>query len=114
MSTNAIVTAGHTRAVWTYFVSRNSVDGIPVGTCSIWWIHPLRDDTKKGKITWIPTGPLNDDGYFGSHSLEDTIKFCRVVPDDDRQLIVVEQWSRPTEQQHTQVATVRPIRRRRK
>lgn len=80
------------RIVWTYWVSRDSIRGQLVPTCSIWWIKPVRK-VRRGRCTTWTDADENQPGRFGDYTLDETRGFCRTVPDTDLELIVVEQWA---------------------
>lgn len=77
------------RTVWVYWVSRDSKGGELSSRCSLWGDKPYRERNANGNVKWTGTS------YLGEHDLDMVHGWFRVVPDDDRMLIVVEQYVSP-------------------
>jgi hypothetical protein len=81
------------RTVWTYWVSRDSLQGELSGQCHLWWQKPLR--VKHGyRVTWVNTDEHNP-GLLGAFSPRDIKGWFRTIPETDLELIRIEMH--PTE-----------------
>ena len=80
------------KQVWTYFVSRNSLDGVLAEKCDLWGISPLRSKSTH-RVTWLGTS-VEDPGHIGEYTLDVIRGWFGVIPDSDRELIRAEQWAR--------------------
>lgn len=78
------------RVVWTYYVSRDSIAGEVSGVCQLWYVKPVR--VKRAyRVTWV-CADHRDPGHLGEYSLKEIQGWFRTVPDDDLQLLKVEQY----------------------
>jgi hypothetical protein len=73
------------REVWTYYVSRDSVNGVLSETCSLWCVKPTRT-RHNGRVTW-----KGAPGFLGLCTLEITVAWFGTYPETDLELIRVEQ-----------------------
>lgn len=76
------------RPVWTYYISRNSADGVPSATVDVWPAHPTRVVRGTCAVWELADGPMNS--YPAGH-LKQTTNVTE--PDNDRELIVCERWA---------------------
>ncbi len=82
------------RKVWTYYVSRDSFNGVLTSLCDVWWIKPLR--VKHGaRVTWVGAD-THEPGHMSRHTVDEIIEIFRVAPDNDRQLVKAERWATAT------------------
>ena len=79
-----------TRDIVTYFISRDSLDGVVTDECDLWWVRPLR--TRVGeRVTWV-AGAGPETGHLGKCTLVEVTYWFRTYPDSDRQLLKAEQY----------------------
>lgn len=82
----------------TYWISRARVLGVLVNTVEVWLVRPVRIHAGDSTVWRLPgddqdatvesaTGPVK--AHLGTWTVEHCLKECRVVPDDDYQLIRV-------------------------
>lgn len=79
------------RAVWVYFVSRDSLSGELSGKCSLWYAKPIRVQHRY-RVTWVGA----DDRYpchLGEFRCDEVFSWFKVYPETDRELIRVEQYA---------------------
>ena len=77
-------------ATWTYWVSRDSIQGELAGMCHLWYRKPMR--TKIGyRVTWL-NADEQDPGHLGEYALEDVARWFGTerVPETDLQLMKIE------------------------
>ena len=80
----------HETTTWTYFLSRDSLDGALGEKCSLWNLKPLR--TRVGsRVVWTGVG-----AHLGDFRPDEIIAWpgFHTYPETDRELLVVE--TRPT------------------
>lgn len=88
------------RPIWTYWISRDSIQGELSGKCHLWCRKPTR--TKHGyRVAWLNTDE-HDPGHVGEYDLKDIQAWFRVIPDTDLELIRCEMC--PTDAQLTEAA----------
>lgn len=75
---------------WTYFISRDSFDGILSRTCSLWGGKPTRHKSGRSVLWGNKTEPI----YMGEYHPEQLVARFRTIPETDLELIKVE--TRPT------------------
>lgn len=78
------------KPVWTYWVSRDSLDGILDAKCNVWRIKPIRVQHRY-RVTWVCADHL-DPGHLGEFPPDEVGKWFRVYPETDRELICVETY----------------------
>lgn len=83
------------RAVWVYYISRNSSKGVLRKTCRLWYRKPMRE-RGDGYVQWLPTNRA-DVGYIGEYDVDDIIRWFRTYPETDLELIRSEMY--PTAEQ---------------
>lgn len=88
-----------TRQVWTYYVTRDSIDGQLSEACDLWWIKPTRV-RHRNRVTWVATDVQNP-GHMSVHKVGDIWKYFRVIPDTDREMLRVDQWATETKNVNT-------------
>jgi len=81
------------RPVWTYYISRDSLDGVPAATCNLWWVKPTRVKHRY-HVTWVASN-LQEPGHLGEYPVEHIDVWFRTRPDTDLELIKAEQWATP-------------------
>lgn len=82
----------HERIAWTYFVSRDSLDGALSAKCTLWNAKPLR--SKVGvRVVWS-----HADGCLGEYRPDEIVVWFRTYPATDRELICVE--TRPSKAEY--------------
>lgn len=78
------------REVWTYLITRDSVNGYLSKYCSLWTVvRPAREHTDAA-VTW---GPKSGQYYLGDHHVDDISRWFKTTPDTDRECIIAEQWA---------------------
>lgn len=77
---------GNTDVTWTYWLSRDSLDGALNARCSLWHVRPLRTRVG-GRVTWTSAT-----GHLGDFRPDEIIAWraFRTYPETDRELIRVE------------------------
>jgi hypothetical protein len=83
------------RVVWTYWISRNSLQGELSGKCDVWYRKPMRVKHSY-RVTWV-ANDHRDPGHLGEHTLKDCAEWFKTIPETDLELIVTAIY--PTEQQ---------------
>lgn len=83
----------HESTTWTYWISRDSLDGALSAKCSLWCVRPLR--TRVGaRVTWTSTY-----GHLGDFRPDEILAWraFHTFPETNVELIRVE--TRPTKEQ---------------
>ena len=80
----------HDLPLWVYFVSRDSLNGELLGTCSLWIEKPVRVK-HRGRVTWVAADERNP-GHLGDFKPLKILRWFRVFPETDRELIRVETY----------------------
>jgi hypothetical protein len=78
------------RQVWTYFVSRDSLDGVPSAMCNLWYAKPMRTKVLH-RVVWL-AGDDDNPCHLGEYSLDDVRAWFRTIPDTDLELIKIDQF----------------------
>jgi hypothetical protein len=81
------------REVWTYFLSRDSLQGELSGKVHLWYRKPMR--TKHSyRVSWL-CADHRDPGYLGAFGTDEIeMWFGRErIPETDLQLIRIEQYA---------------------
>lgn len=81
------------RTTWTYFVSRDSINGEPSGMCTLWYIKPIRSK-QRYRVTWVAAGHP-ESGCLGEYRVDEVRAWFRTIPDTDLELLKVEQFASP-------------------
>lgn len=84
------VEVNYGKDVITYYLSRDSAHGKLDPVINMWWRRPIRTQ-KAGYVIWVASDG-SEAGYFGEYTPEQVVKWFRVAPDTDRELVVAEQW----------------------
>ncbi len=79
-----------TRQTWTYWVSRDSLNGDLSGTCSLWYAKPVRAK-HKGRVVWIGASDTNP-CFIGQYPVDEIAGWFNVYPETDMELIKAEQY----------------------
>lgn len=88
------------RPTWTYYVSRDSINGELSGTCSLWNTKPQRVQHRY-RVTWV--GPdTSEPGHLGDYAPETVALWFGVYPETDRELIRAD--TTPTEKMLAEAA----------
>ena len=81
----------HERIAWTYFVSRDSLDGALSASCSLWNEKPLR--TRAGsRVVWSSVI-----GHLGEFRPAEVASWFRTYPETDLELVRIE--TRPSQKE---------------
>lgn len=81
--------------VWTYWITRNSINGEISGECTLWNARPTR--VKYGqRVTWVGTN-TRDPGCLGDFTPQTIDGWFRTHPDTDRECLRVETRPNQTE-----------------
>lgn len=81
------------RVVWTYWISRDSIQGELSGKCHLWWARPLR--TKIGyRVTWVGTDH-REPAHIGEYTLDEIAGWFghERIPETDIMLMKVEMYA---------------------
>lgn len=90
-TTQATKTMASPRVCWTYYVTRDSRDGVLSNICDLWsGVKPKRE-RQDGAVLWIPK--TSNACYLGEHAVKDIQRWFGTIPDTDLELIVIEQWA---------------------
>lgn len=76
------------RVVWTYWVSRDSLNGELSGKCVLWFHKPIRVRHAQ-RITWVPVDHRAP-GCLGEFVTDEIYGWFKVYPETDLELIRVE------------------------
>lgn len=76
------------RTTWTYWVSRDSVDGELSSKCVLWFHKPIRNRAAR-RVTWVPFDHRAT-GSLGEHTTDEIYGWFKVYPETDLELIRVE------------------------
>lgn len=75
----------------TYFITRDSDNDVLSSTCDLWTMKPLR--VRQGsRVVWVAKSVVA--GHLGAHSTEVILKQFRTKPDTNRELIIVNTYTR--------------------
>lgn len=76
----------HETTDWTYYLSRDSLDGALSAKCSVWNQKPLRTRVG-GRVVWS-----HDTGHLGEFRPDEILAWLafKTYPETDRELLVVE------------------------
>ncbi len=81
------------RTVWTYFVSRDSLNGAVRTECTLWYIKPIRTKHRY-RVTWVAAGHP-ESGCLGEFRADEVRAWFRTIPDTDLELLKIEQFASP-------------------
>jgi hypothetical protein len=75
----------------TYWVTRNTVEGVIANTVEIWIARPERMLFEDGDVMWMGSLSKIDEesAWYDEWTIANCLKQCRVIPDTDREVIVV-------------------------
>lgn len=75
--------------VWTYFITRDSLNGTLSAFGRLWWVKPKRL-SNNGRVWWLP-GNTVEGGVLGMFDIEELKTCFKTVPETDLEMIVVSQ-----------------------
>lgn len=75
----------------TYFITRDSDNEVLSSTCDLWTMKPVRS-RQGGRVVWLAKSLIA--GHLGTHSIPVIEKQFRTKPDTDREVIVVNTYTR--------------------
>jgi hypothetical protein len=78
-----------TRETWTYWISRDSINGELSGKCSLWYAKPIRVKHRY-RVTWVGADHRAP-AHLGDHPPDHVAAWFGVYPETDLELIRVEQ-----------------------
>jgi len=75
----------------SYWVTRNTTDGVLANTVEIWVARPERMRFDDGDVMWMGSLSKIDEesAWYDEWTLARCLKECRVLPDTDREVIRV-------------------------
>jgi hypothetical protein len=79
-----------TRRLARYYFTRDSKDGVLSNDIDAWSVKPLRT-VAGGRVVWMPVDKDNP-YHFGPYAKAVVERHYGTYPDDDRMVIVAEQW----------------------
>lgn len=75
----------------TYYITRDSDDEVLASTCDLWTMKPVRT-RQGGRVVWLAKSLVA--GHLGAHAIPVIEKQFRTKPDTDREVIVVNTYTR--------------------
>lgn len=82
------------REVWTYYISRNSENGVLDAEYDVWWKQPIRKNY--GCCVVWEAVDQNETGHFRKHTKLELELERVTLPDTDLELIVCQRWASNT------------------
>lgn len=75
----------------TYYITRDSDDDTLASTCDLWTMKPLR--VRQGsRVVWVAKSIMA--GHLGAHAVPVIEKQFRTKPETDREMIIVNTYTR--------------------